>query len=146
MKRKRVNGILDQLYDLALWPHPWSWPWSFKVRVWNSLISGMGLLIDMERKGCESSFHDPWYWLVWPWLGGQMYRIVTGVTFRRQRAVDISSWDCLGEQMCSVMVFWPSGPSGRSHCSHLAPICWLHSIYLVHSCCKFPLWVRGPQC
>ena len=22
----------------------------------------------------------PWYWLVWPWWGGQMYRIVTGVT------------------------------------------------------------------
>ena len=22
----------------------------------------------------------PWYWLVWPWWRGQMYRIVTGVT------------------------------------------------------------------
>ena len=22
----------------------------------------------------------PWYWLVWPWWGGRMYRIVTGVT------------------------------------------------------------------
>ena len=22
----------------------------------------------------------PWYWLVWPWWGGQMYRIVIGVT------------------------------------------------------------------
>ena len=31
---------------------------SFKVRVWNSLISGMELAIDMERKGCESSIHD----------------------------------------------------------------------------------------
>ena len=31
---------------------------SFKVRVWNSFISGMGRLIDMERKGCESSIQD----------------------------------------------------------------------------------------
>ena len=22
----------------------------------------------------------PWYWLMWPWWGGRMYRIVTGVT------------------------------------------------------------------
>ena len=22
----------------------------------------------------------PWYWLVWPWCGGRMYRIVIGVT------------------------------------------------------------------
>ena len=29
----------------------------------------------------------PWYWLVWPWCGGRMYRIVTGVTSN----VDISS-------------------------------------------------------
>ena len=72
--------ILDQLYDLALWPHPWPWPWSFKVRVWNSFILGMGRPIDNERKGCESSIHDHDVWLVWPWWGGQMYWIVTGVT------------------------------------------------------------------
>ena len=28
------------------------------VEVWNSFISWMGRLIDMERKGCESSIHD----------------------------------------------------------------------------------------
>ena len=38
--------------------HPWPWSWSFKVRVWNSFISGMGWLIDNERKGCQSSIHD----------------------------------------------------------------------------------------
>ena len=43
---------------LALWPHLWPWPWSFKVRVWNSFISGMGWPIDNEWKGCESSIHD----------------------------------------------------------------------------------------
>ena len=76
MKRKWVDMILGRLYDLALWPHPWPWPWSFKVRVWNSFISGMGQPIDNERKGCESSTD----WLVWPWWGGRMYRIVTRVT------------------------------------------------------------------
>ena len=43
---------------LPLWPHSWPWPWSFKVRVWNSFISGMGQPIDNERKGCASSIHD----------------------------------------------------------------------------------------
>ena len=58
MKRKWVNMILGRLFDPALWPHPWPWPRIFKVRVWNSFISGMGRPIDMERKGCESSIHD----------------------------------------------------------------------------------------
>ena len=46
-----TNRILGWLYDFALWSHPSPWPWSFMVRVWNSLISGMGWLIDMEQKG-----------------------------------------------------------------------------------------------
>ena len=52
---KESNQILGELYDPALWPHPWPWPWpwSFKVKYWNSLIVGMRGLIDMERKGCE---------------------------------------------------------------------------------------------
>ena len=29
----------------------------------------------------DVSYHSwPWYWLVWPWWGGLMYQIVTGVT------------------------------------------------------------------
>ena len=56
---KWVNMILDRLYDLALRPHPgpWHWGWNFKVKVWNSCISGIGWPIDMERKGCELSIH-----------------------------------------------------------------------------------------
>ena len=42
MKRKQINMILGWLYDHAVWPHLWPWPWSFKIRVLNSLISGMG--------------------------------------------------------------------------------------------------------
>ena len=77
MKRKLVDMILGRLYDLALWPHPWPCPCSFKVRVWNSFISGMGQPIDNDRKGCESSIHDHDIDLC---DRGGMYRIVTRVT------------------------------------------------------------------
>ena len=40
-------------YLLELWPHPWLWPWVFKVRFCNSCIWGMRGLIDMEWSGCE---------------------------------------------------------------------------------------------
>ena len=73
-----ISGIVC-LIDVN-WPHPWPWPWSFKVRVWKSLISGIGQLIDMERKRCESPISWPWYWLVWHGDHGRMYWIVTGVT------------------------------------------------------------------
>ena len=66
MKRKRIIRILSWLYDFTFWPHPWPWPWSFKVRVWNSLISGMGWPIDMERKGCASDVGVSWTYLVSP--------------------------------------------------------------------------------
>ena len=42
-----------------------------RVRVWNRLISGMW----MKLMWVDHS----WQW-VWPWWGGWMYRIVTGVT------------------------------------------------------------------
>ena len=77
MKRKLVNMILGRLYDLALWPHPWPCPCSFKVRVWNSFISGIGRPIDNDRQGCESSIHDHDIDLC---DHGGMYRIVTRVT------------------------------------------------------------------
>ena len=42
----------------GLCTHAWPWPWSFKVKVWNSLISEMGGLIDIRKKGCEFNIHD----------------------------------------------------------------------------------------
>ena len=48
--------ILGWLYDLAIWPYPWHWPWSFKVRVWNSFLSGVGWLTEMERKDVSRPF------------------------------------------------------------------------------------------
>ena len=73
-------------------PHPWPWPWRFKIRVWNDLISGMGRLIDMERKRRESSIHyhanD---------LSVTMVRWVDVPDcdrggFKRRRAVNTSCW------------------------------------------------------
>ena len=71
--------ILGQLYDLVLWPHPLPWPWSFKVRVWNSFISGMGRPFDNERKDVSHPFMTMRLTCV-TMVGGRMYRIVTGVT------------------------------------------------------------------
>ena len=31
MKGMWVDRMLDPLYDFQLSPHPWSWPWIFKV-------------------------------------------------------------------------------------------------------------------
>ena len=45
----------------TVWPCTFTtlpWPGHFKVKVWNSLISGMGGLIDTEQKGYESIIHD----------------------------------------------------------------------------------------
>ena len=53
-KRMWIDRMLHPHYDFELWPHPWPWPLIFKVKFWKSRNSGMGCLIDMERKGCES--------------------------------------------------------------------------------------------
>ena len=88
-KRRCISWILD---DLDLWPHPWPWPRSLKVKVWNSLIWGKGWLIDMERKGCELFIHDHdrdlWVTLV----GWVDVPYSDWCDFRRRRAVNISSW------------------------------------------------------
>ena len=49
-----VDRILDPHCDLELRPHPWPWPLIFKVKCWKSHNSGMGVPINMERKGYES--------------------------------------------------------------------------------------------
>ena len=56
-KRSKSIGYWADCMTLPF-DHIWSWSWSLKFRVWNSLISGMGWLIDMERKECKSSIHD----------------------------------------------------------------------------------------
>ena len=41
MKGIYIDRMLDPLYDLFHWPHPWPWPCIFKVKIWYYLISGM---------------------------------------------------------------------------------------------------------
>ena len=62
------NGMTDWLGTKGMWidrmldpccgfqhsPLPWPWPWIFKVNILKCCISGMGWLIDLEWKGCES--------------------------------------------------------------------------------------------
>ena len=58
---KQINWIVDYVtlpYDQTHTHTIWPCPWIFKVKVWNSLISLMEGLIDMEWKGCESFIHD----------------------------------------------------------------------------------------
>ena len=49
-----VDRMLDPCCDFQCPPHPWPWPWIFKVKFWKCCISGVGWLIGMEWKGCES--------------------------------------------------------------------------------------------
>ena len=41
----------------------WLWPWVLKVKFWKCCISGMGGLIDMERKGVSRLNVGPMLWL-----------------------------------------------------------------------------------
>ena len=55
---------------------------NFKLKIWNSFISGMRGLIGMGWKGWYSSWSFLTVTVTFgpPWWGGWMYRIVTGVT------------------------------------------------------------------
>ena len=94
---KRKANHLDTgltVHGLAFWPHPWTWPCGFKVKVWNNLIWGMGGLIDIERKGCESIIHDHDCDLWVTMVGWVDVPDSDWGDFRRLGAVDISSYLC----------------------------------------------------
>ena len=82
-KKKTDHLNKELLYGFALWTHPWSWPWSFKVNIWE--------LIDMEGKGCESIFRDHECDLWVTMVGWVDVPDSDWGDFRRRRAVDISS-------------------------------------------------------
>ena len=52
MKGTWVYRMLNPLCDLELW----SWPWTSKVKLWNSRISRIERPIDMEQKGWVGSW------------------------------------------------------------------------------------------
>ena len=55
-KRRCIGWILGKLCDLDLSPDLWPWPRSFKVKVWNSLIWGMGGWLTWNEKDVSRSF------------------------------------------------------------------------------------------
>ena len=96
-RNSSISGIVD-LIDVKLKQSELIWYWAncmtlpfyhthyldpgveiSRSKSEKSFISGMGWPAHgTKRMWVIHSW--PWYWLVWPWWGGQMYRIVTGVT------------------------------------------------------------------
>ena len=75
-KKKWINKRLYWLDGIARWIHTSLWSWSFKVRVWNSLISGMDGPVDMVLVA-----HSwPWCWPMRDPYGVAGCTVVTGVT------------------------------------------------------------------
>ena len=58
----------------------WPWPRSFKVKVWNSLIWGMGGWLTWDQRDVSRSFMTMTVTYGYPWWGGWMYHIVIGLT------------------------------------------------------------------
>ena len=94
MWNKKKANQLDT--GLTAWSCPlttaMTWPCSLKVKVWNSLVWGMGvgMLIDTERRGCESIIHDH----DWPrvtMVGWVDVPYSDWGDFRHWRAIDLSS-------------------------------------------------------
>ena len=79
-KRRCIGWILGKLCDLDLSPDLWPWPRSFKVKVWNSLIWGMGGWLTWNERDVSRSFMTMTVTYGQPWWGGWMYHIVIGVT------------------------------------------------------------------
>ena len=84
MKNEHTDWNLGIKCNHWGWPWPWPWPWIFKVKFWNSHISGIWGPIYIEQKGGSFMTMTVTFW--WPW-GVRIYPIVTG-DFRCQRTAD----------------------------------------------------------
>ena len=125
-----IVTMSDPLYHLDLWPHPWHWPWIFKVKFWDSCVSGMGGPIDMEKKGYESigcwtrymtltfDLH-PWLLL---WVSNVIYHdiAVSGLDGSDSlECIDIKAANSSAGKNENVYVcFSPCAGYPRLHCSH----------------------------
>ena len=59
-KRRCIGWILGKLCDLDLWPDPWSWPCSVKVKFEIALFEEWEGLIDMGRNVIIHAWPWPW--------------------------------------------------------------------------------------
>ena len=55
-KRRCICWILGEPCDHDLWPHPWPWPCSFKVKIWNRFIWGKGGWLTWNERHVSWSF------------------------------------------------------------------------------------------
>ena len=70
VKQKESKSVRQ--YGVGLWPHPRPWPCSFKVKVWNSLIWGMG----------EADWHgEKGMWVHHSWLNNQYWLFGIALTY-----------------------------------------------------------------
>ena len=73
--------ILKVKCDLDLWPHRWSWPWIFMVKLfWNSCISEWEGWLTLHKGGGSRSFMTMVMTIWWPRSSVWIYQVVTGVT------------------------------------------------------------------
>ena len=97
MKSKHI----DWMWPLV-WPWPWHWPWNFKVKFWNSCISGIRGTIDIEQEGCESVIHDHDYDLLVTKVRGRDLPDSGRGGFRYWRAVDSSTFRAHVRSACVI--------------------------------------------
>ena len=81
-------------WPCPFWPHLWPWSWSFRVKVSNSLISGLGGLIYMYERDVSRPFsHDHDIDLCVTMAGWVDVPDSDRGDFIRRRAVGISSYN-----------------------------------------------------
>ena len=146
-KRRCIGWILGELCDLHHWPHPWPWPCSFKVKVWNRLIWGMGwgvgCVIDMDRKGCESIIHDHDCDLWVTMVGWVDVPYSDWGDFKRQRAVNISSWVFGVTLLVSRKSCWKYSQvvgNLRCHDTHVMSLQYRIAMNITSSLCFSMMW------
>ena len=132
-------GYWGQLCDLSLWPQPWTWPWFYKVKVWNSIILGIGGQIEMEfnipallqimacRLAGAKSLSEPMLedWTKWMWvdhvgIGGCFYFVLGGWM---HQIMNFGCW-------CAINTSW------------LSVICLIVWSYISHNMVVSAIWLQ----
>ena len=120
-----VVSFMVFLYDLDLWPQPWPWPWTFKVKFWNSCLSGLDGPIDWKQKKI--------------WIN----RMMLTLDFNLTRDLDLgfsmvrlSIWFIL--EMSDPIDIEQKGYEYWTHKRTLTIWCWTHYMTLILFTCPRP--------
>ena len=82
----RIYWILGQLCEFSLRLYLWPWHRYFKVKIWNSLMSGIGRPTDLNERGVSQSL------MTLTMTSVTMVGCMDVLDFRCQRAVNTSSF------------------------------------------------------